>query len=178
MLFFSPKIHTMLAEIKMDDMILPLGSLFGTDQTVNPGHWAPPLLTSAEPPCLLQTHRHRSPWGKRDLTHFKGAIIDGWWNISNLCVVGVYSECLNQPLSSWAKVIRPDSPFRHTLQLSSRPLKTHGECWIKSKYLPVMQRVATVWENYQAEQRAALLMLVIQPYPHSSQAIHSVQHRS
>lgn len=52
--FFS-QIHTMLAEIKMDDMILPPASLFGTDQTVNPGHWAPPLLTPAEPTCLLQT---------------------------------------------------------------------------------------------------------------------------
>lgn len=55
LLVFFTQIHTMLAEIKMDDMILPPGSLFGTDQTVNPGHWAPPLLTPAEPPCLLQT---------------------------------------------------------------------------------------------------------------------------
>lgn len=121
-----------------------------------PGTLSPPLLTPAEPACLLQTHRHRSSWGKRDLTHFKGAVIDGWWTISNICVVGVYSECLNQPLSSWAKVIRPDPPLRHTLQLCSRPFKSHGEYWIKSKYLPVMQTAATVWENYQAEQRVAL----------------------
>lgn len=137
----------------MDDTILPPGSLCRADETLESGHWAPPL----------QNRRVSMTFYDVKVENTRTQVILG-------IILSVHiGLCHPGPRSSGAE------PFRHTLpcsQLGTKSFIIQGGCWVKCICACDVNSGHGVGEF-------SCVTAIFQLFQvHSSQAIHSVWQRS
>lgn len=148
-------------EVKMEDMILPPGSVCSTDETLESGHWAPPLQNR-----------------RVSMTFF----YDVAWKYQIMMSLGSdhLGKCPNLPLSSWAKVIRRRPPSDTPFSCAQAPswfkvgVGFNVSLWLRCEEWPRCGRIIKPDSSFQL----FLQCWLSNTYAHSSEPVHAAQPRS